>query len=359
MMRPLRTGLVGTGRIAHAHMTAYLEHPDRVRLAAVCDIDASAAKTYAKQASVRSIYTHFEDMLRHGDVDAVDICSVHDQHPAQAIAAAEAGKHVLTESAMASTLDGCRRMIEAAERAGVILMVAQNLRYTPEAAAAKALIDAGGIGEIRAVQTHAIFGVGAASPSGHWTNDGRRAGGGILMTKGIHHLDLLRYHVGNVKRVTGICRTVQPQRVNGAEDLVVATLEFENGAIGDVLGNWTTFLSPEAMSYLVFGSEGTLHSTPPSTPSQALAQFGTITVARGLSGGEGAMPRPDFAPLPIDGVDLPSDNCFVNEILHFEECCRSGTEPITSGRDNIETVRVIMGIYESSRTGRAVELETL
>ncbi|MEE8398706.1 MAG: Gfo/Idh/MocA family oxidoreductase [Desulfobacterales bacterium] len=358
MPKPLKVGLVGTGRIAHAHMAAYLQYPDQVKLTAVCDIIEDAAQQYAKTAKVDAVYTDYETMLKEADIDAVDICSIHDQHPAQTVAAAEAGKHVLTEKAMAHTLQGCRDMIEATDKAGVTLMVAQNLRYVPDSVAVKQLIDKGELGTIQAVCCHAIMKVVGANPVGHWMNDGKQAGGGILMTNTIHHVDLLRYYIGNAKRVTGICKTVQPEMVNGAEDLVAATLEFENGAIGDVFGNWTTFRSPEAMSYKVFGTKGTLHSTPPKTPEQGLNQFGTILIStkdRDKKGDFGLK----FEPVETTSVDLPSSHCFVNEILHFEECCREGKEPISSGRDNIETIKMLMAIYESSRTGKAVDVDSM
>ena len=358
MPKPLKIGLVGTGRIAHAHMAAYLQHPDRVELTAVCDIIEDAAQQYAKRAKVDAVYTDYEAMLKEADIDAVDICSIHDQHPAQTIAAAEAGKHVLTEKAMAHTLQGCRDMIEATDKAEVTLMVAQNLRYVPDAAAVKLLIEEGELGTIHAVRCHAIMPVILSNPQGHWMNDGKQAGGGILMTNTIHHVDLLRYYIGNVKRVTGVCKTILPEMKNGAEDLVAATLEFDNGAIGDVFGNWTTFRSPEALSYSVFGSNGALHSTPPKTREQQLNQFGPIMISSKKRDKKEGF-RPNFEPVETESAHLPSGNCFVNEILHFEECCREGKEAVSSGRDNIETIKMLMGIYESSRTGKAVDLDSL
>ena len=65
---------------------------------------------------------------------------------------------------------------------------------------------------------------------------------------------------------------------------------------------------------------------------------------------------PNFKPVETKSLNLPSGNCFVNEILHFEECCRTGKEPISSGKDNIETIKILMGIYESSRTGKPVDV---
>lgn len=358
MSKPLKVGLVGAGRIAEAHMAAYTEHADRVQLTAVCDIVEDSARKRAKQAGIDAVYTDFETLLKEADVDALDILTRHDQHPYHSIAAMEAGKHVLTEKAMASTLKGCRDMIDAADKAGVTLMVAQNLRYSPDAAAVKRLIDDGELGTVHAARCQIVFPILMGTPAGHWMTDGDLAGGGIGMTNVIHQVDLLRYYIGNVKRVSGFIRTVQPELINGAEDLLCATLEFENGAIGDVFASWTTFRVPESISLIVIGSDGTTHSTPPTPQDIPAAQFGTTMVSCEKRDRKGKSRRAFEAVEPIPGA-VPTGNCFINEILHFEECCRESKEPLTSGKDNIETVKVIMGIYESARTGKTIDLDTL
>lgn len=366
MSKPLRVGLVGTGRIANRHLSPYLEHPERVHLTAVCDVVGSAVQHYAKQARIDSTYTDFDEMLRDADIDAVDICTSHDQHAAQTVKAAKAGKHVLVEKAMAHTLQGCREMIEATERAKVTLMVAQHLRYSSDASAVKRFIEEGNLGQIQAVRNHKISGRNTRSDTGHWMRDGKQAGGGTLMVVSVHHLDLLRYYAGNVKRVMAVCRTLQPGNINGAEDLVAATLEFKNGAIGNIfVKNGSP--APEAQSYTIIGSRGTLHSTPPAaTREKAINQFGTIMFSLKEEHtdtlhprGRKRSPRSKFKPLATRASDQPTDDYFTNEILHFEECCRTGSEPISSGRDNIETIKIIMGIYKSSQTGKAIDLNTL
>ena len=383
MAEPMKVGLVGTGGISNRHMIPYLDRPDRVRLTAVCDVVESLAQEYAKKAGVEAIYLDFEEMLREADIDAVDICTGHSSHAPLAIAAAKAGKHVIVEKAMAHTLQGCKDMLEAADKAGVTLMVAQHLRYSPEARAVKRFIDEGNLGEIRAARTHTLGGGGGDRRPNDWMKDGK-AGGGVMLVQSVHHLDLLRFYVGNVKRVMGISRSIQPNFLNDADDLVAATLEFENGAVGDLLASWSTPVSPEGMSYMIFGSEGTVHSTPPTIEQSLEApvrQFGTIMYsvrdeeqekeqARAMASGplrrpltrerlETMMRRPTFQPLPTSDTGLPSDDYFTNEILHFEECCRTGEEPISSGRDNLETMKIIFGIFESSRTGKVMDLADL
>ena len=356
MSEPLKIGLIGSGRIANRHLTAFREHRDRVQLMAVCDVVEDAARDYAGRAGIDAVYLDVDEMLREADIDAVDICTTHDTHAPLTVAAARAGKHVIVEKAMAHTLQGCRDMIAATDEAGVHLMIAQHLRYSPEARAAKRLIEDGKLGEIHAVRTHLMGGGNRRVRPGHWMDD-RMRGGGMLMVTSVHHLDLLRFYVGNVKRVTAVCRSLAPHMQNGAEDLVAATLEFDNGAIGDVFGVGSS-LAPEGRGYILFGSKGTLHSTTPTreeSEASPTRHFGKLMVS--LKDARQGFMGAAFEPLDTSGIELPTNDYFVNEILHFAECCRTGAEPDSSGRDNIET---IMGIFESSRRGgEAVDLDEL
>lgn len=249
-------------------------------------------------------------------------------------------------------------MIAAADRAGVTLMVAQNLRYTPDAAAVKQAMDEGELGDIQAARCQVVFSIAGPNSERHWMHDGKQAGGGIGMTNVIHLIDLTRYYIGDIKRVTGVCSAFLPQMTNGAEDLLSATLEYENGTIGSVFGNWATSRTPEGLSIQVFGSKGTIHSTPPASRELPAAQFGTTLISSTKRDKKGAS-RFAFEPIEPRTEAVPTKHPFINEILHFEECCREGKEPLTSGKDNIETVKVIQGIYESARTGKAVDLDTL
>ena len=353
MATPLKVGLLGAGVISNSHLRAYLEHPDRVQLTAVCDMAEPRAQEFAKKAGVEAVYTDFDKMLREADIDAVDNCTFHPQHAPLTIAAAEAGKNVIVEKPMATSVQECRDMIAAADKAGVTLMVAQNLRYSPYAAAVKRFIDEGKLGDILAVRTH-LIGRGG-SREGYERYADAKLGGGTLQAVQVHHIDLLRYYVGNVKRLTGVCKSLGPGMLNGAEDMVVAALEFENGALGDLFAGPGE--TPERTSYMVFGSNGTIHSTPETLPEHE--HFGTIMFALKEEGDLQRRPTPTFEPIDTSATDLPSTNGFVNEILHFEECVRTGREPISSGRDNIGTIKIIHGIFESSRTGKPVDLDDL
>lgn len=353
---PLRVGLIGAGGIAQDHMRAFEQHPDRIKLVAVCDVREALARGLAAEAGVSAVYTDASKMLALEAIDAVAICTTHDTHAPLSIAAIESGRHVFVEKPMACSLEQCRAMVSAAERAGVILMVGQNQRYAPSYRQAHLLVREGELGTIRAARCDAMQNLPDFVPSGHWLLDGKTAGGGVVISLAVHPVDLLRYFVGEITRVTSVTRVVRPEFLNQAEDYAVALFEFENGAVGELFATWSAFRAPWVQEVTIFGDEGTLHTTPyfgdsplvdpvtiasrshlPKRPAEWSAQFG------GFENVEG------------DG-DMPSDDDMINEMLHFAHCCATGDEPISSGRDNLGTMAAVFGIYESARTGATVTL---
>jgi predicted dehydrogenase len=366
---PLRVALIGTGAIAHAHLQAYREFPDQVELVALCDINEDAARRFATQSGVQRIYTQFDEVLAERDIEAVDICTVHDQHSAQVIAAAGAGKHVLVEKPMGVGLDECVRMVEAAEAAGITFMVAQVFRYLPYSRRVRQLIEENELGRVWSVRCDDLHGSlptasaladrprGAATP--HWIYDGARAGGGALITFSTHHIDLFRYYLGDIRRVTGWTWQGHPLFANGAEDRCVATLEFECGAIGEVHASFTT-RAPWLHRYWIYGEEGTMCSAPDPATNAAIQHHAPVDISSPRFGRQGkGMDSAQFVRLDTTSVDLPTARGFVNEILHFADCCRTGRTPLSSGRDNLGTMRTIFGIYESARRGSPVDLADL
>ena len=374
MSEPFKIGLIGTGGISRAHLPVYEQFPEQVKLTAVCDIVEAAARERAEQANVDDIYLDYEEMLRKADIDAVDICTSHHTHARIVIAAAKAGKHALVEKPMGNNMQECRDMIAATDQAGVTFMIAHMLRFSPSTEAVRQLLAAGELGEIRAARIDILMNAVGRLREGHWMLDGN-AGGGIGMTNTIHEVDLVRHLVGDVKRVNGVTRTVSPRLKNNAEDILCATLEFENGAVATVLCSWCAVRGPVSQQYTLLGEKGALHSLP-VFPIYRGDHFGPVVVSspeRDEQGTEPVMNRRapgrqlrgmedimgHYHQLAPGTWGLPSDDCFTNEILHFAECAQEGKEPISSGKDILGSMKVLFGIYESARTGKAVDLASL
>lgn len=353
----LRVALVGAGNIASHHLPAYLQFRDQVELVAVCDVDPELASRRAREADVDRVYVDAEAMIREVACDAVDICTPPDQHASLVGAAIEAGRHVLVEKPFTLSLPEARELVAAAERAGLTLMVAQNQRFLPSHQAARAIIASGELGEIRAARTDSVQHWDGFLPARHWQYDGTRAGGGAVIGVAVHRLDLLRFLVGDVARVSATVRTASPRFVNGAEEFAAATLEFENGALGQSFATVSAYRTPWSEQLLVFGDCGTIHASP--APGNVRSRAFVASERRSAPVVEWADQFQGFEQVDVEAEGLPSESGQVNEILHFASCCRTGAEPLSSGRDNLGTMALVAAIYESARTGSPVDLADL
>lgn len=357
MTTPFKIGLVGAGGISGHHLQAFQQFPDRVQLTAVCDVVIEKAKARAKEIGGVPVYTDIDTMLAEADMDAVDICTMHNQHAKHTLAALDAGKHVLLEKPMGCSLAECVRMVESAEKAGLTFMVAQCQRYMPTYRSVRKLITSGALGEIRAVRFDSMQDIPTFAPNGHWLCEGDKAGGGIVISVSVHRIDLMRFLVGDIVRVTGVARNTTPMFTHGAENFACGLLEFANGAIGEMFGTYTGFRMPWGEQFMIFGDNGTIHAVP---------HLGEYEGEAVVAFKKDANPYKDwldqyggFHPLEIDTSEFPSESGFVNEILHFAECCQTGSEPDSSGRDNLNTMKTVFAFYESASTGKPVELASL
>lgn len=356
MDRPLRIALAGAGRIAASHLKAIAENPDQLMLAGICDMDVDAAAGAAASAGGVPFFADLGPLLADVECDAVVVCSSSDAHAAHVLAATAASRHVLVEKPMATSLSQCRAMVQAADDAGVILMVGQNHRFMPNYRAVRNALAAGELGTVRAIRLDAMGNCNA--PPGHWARDGRRAGGGVVISLAIHRIDLARYFLGDIRRVTARCQTTDPRFIHGAEDYAWANLQFESGAVGDLFACWSAPALPWGESFTILGDQGTIHAIP------AMVSYHSPCLVRSQRR-TGLQPPPKgtvnrgFVPMELATDELPASTSIANELLHFAQCCREGRQPLSSGRDNLGTMRAVFGIYESARREVPVELAEL
>ena len=362
MSEPLKVGLIGTGSIAQLHGNAYTKFPNKVKLTAVCDINEKAVKGFANTFKISEVYTNPKKLLEKADIDAVDICTTHDTHYQITMTAVEAEKHILLEKPMAITIDHCREMVKKTDKAGLTFMIGQNLRYLPQSQTAQKMIRDGEIGDVWTVQSFDIM--GSIPPSSkvtnppnniHWYFNGKKSGGGSLITLSIHSIDLFRYYIGDIEKVTAKTWTGNPFFSNNAEDRVIGNLFFKNGAIGYVMSSFTT-ISPWSHRYIIFGEKGTISSDPPVGEMNIRQFLAPVIIS---SSDRDAGLKNKFIPLEPDMAGLSGKDPYINEILHFAECCQNGKEPISSGKDNLGTMKAIFGIYKSAQTGKMVNLNSL
>jgi len=263
----LRLGLVGAGGMGLRHAHGYIElrkHFDSLELVAVCDRHAPAAQFVAadvEKATGRrpKIFTDFNRMLDEAKLDALDIVTDTRMHHTFAVAAFEHGVHVLTEKPMGVTIKACQLMRQAADKHRRVLSVAENYRRDPMNRFARALIQAGAIGD-----PYFLVRVGLSGGSALMHNTGWRAmksrAGSIIIEQGVHDADLMNFFLGDIESVyaeTGLFSRTRKRigmspnlakfyshRVEDAfagqqtveldqEDSAFAVLRFASGAIGN------------------------------------------------------------------------------------------------------------------------------
>ena len=351
-MQPLRVGLIGAGRVSAAHLPAYRDYPERVVLTGICDRAVPNAQRLAQSLGHERWWTDVDTFLREAEIDAVDVLLPHHLHHPVALAALRAGKHVLVEKPLATSMADARELVGAASQAGCTLMVAHMQRFRPGWRSLQEQLTSGRLGILRHARLDAIQNLHDYAEPPHWLYDGDKAGGGALISILVHRLDLLRYLAGEARRAIAWGRSVDPA-FHGAEDYCVGLLELDSGATVDLFTTYSAAALPHGECLWLFTDQTVVHSLPGEGIDER-------TVPR-IAHREATRSGRAFTDLEIEpSADLPSQDPFVNEILHFAACVRDGSEPLTSGRDNLHTMATVFALYESMRRdGAAVDVASI
>ncbi len=330
---PVRVGLVGMG-IGRLHAAGIAQMPDLARLAAVCDL-AEDSRQAGFQYGAEYVTARYQDLLEDSSIDVIDLCVPHIQHLPMALAAAQAGKHILVEKPLARTLAEADQVIAAARNAGVCLMTGHNQRYYAHHAKAKELLDAGAIGKPYLI---------VASVHVHGQIDGFRrfldaAGGGTLIDSGVHRFDLIRWLMGEVESVYAQTGRFLQLQMEG-EDCAVVSLRFRSGAIGSFSCSWSAKGPRPEETLQIFGPQGAI-LTEDHTQSLRLSSENPPA---------GLQDVREFV-FPVDQAES-----IRRAIEAFCLSLREGKEPPVSGEDGRAALELTMASYESMRTGLPVHL---
>ena len=249
----LRIALVGCGRISRNHFDA-IRAVEGLRLTAVCDIVPDRAREAGEMLGVPS-YTNYAEMLSKAESDIVTIATPSGLHSAQGVAAARAGKHVITEKPMAITLEQADALVSATDAAGVKLFVVKQNRLNPSIQLLKRAVDKGRFGRIFLANTTVRWQrpqdyYDAAAWRGTWEFDG-----GAIMNQASHYVDLIQWLLGPVESV--MAKTATQARRIEAEDSGVAVLKFRSGALGVIEVNVLTYPKNWEGSITIIGERGT------------------------------------------------------------------------------------------------------
>jgi UDP-N-acetyl-2-amino-2-deoxyglucuronate dehydrogenase len=234
-MATVRTAVIGCGKVGQLHAAALATLPES-HFVAVCDASADRAAVFAARYNVAA-FTEVGALLKEAQPEAVLICTPHPLHAGPAIDAAMAGVHVLVEKPLAANLADCDAMLASARHGGVQLGVISQRRFYEPVRRLKDAIDAGKIGQpILGVFQMFSWRDQAYYQSDPWRGRWDTEGGGVLVNQAPHAFDLLHWFMGEIDEISGTWANLNHPYIE-VEDTAVATLRFQNGALGSIVAS--------------------------------------------------------------------------------------------------------------------------
>jgi predicted dehydrogenase len=355
-VKKLKTAVVGVGSISPYHIEGYRKNP-QVELMAFCDINEDRLRLMGDKYGVERRFTSVEAMLKQlPELDALSVCVWNSEHAPVAIAALNAGKHVLCEKPMSISAAAAREMLAAAKKNGKLLMIGFVRRFGNDCRILQDFIEKDSLGEIYYAKATYLRRNG--NPGG-WFGDRKRSGGGPLIDLGVHVIDLSRYLMGNHRAVSIYGATFQKlfnrphiKAVKGytassagtggndicdVEDLASAMIRFDNGAVLQVEASFSLNIKKNEGVLQFFGTKGGAKFSP---ELEIYTEINDYLVDINLA-----------TPTALDFNGL-----FDREIDHFVDCALNGTPCRAPAEDGVEIMRILDGIYESARLGHEVIL---
>ena len=304
------------------------------RLVAVLSRDRQRAAAFAQQFGITHAHDSLPSLLANPEVDVVYVASPNGLYVAQAVAAAQAGKHVFCEK----PLEGCRDIRAACRANAVQLGLGVMFRQHPAHRMARALVAQGALGEVQHAQVR--LGVAWRDPQPDWYADAALAGAGVLYMAGVHRIDLLRFVLGSeVREVSAMVGEHQPERP--WDQWASALLRFENGVRASMdldirLPNGNSDLE-------IHGTRGSLVVT------------GSMTSWWGGGGGELLLKTGTSTERhQFDPTDL-----YRSQVEDFNRAIAQGGEPAGGGNDGLACAQVCLAMQESSRSRRTLRLNAV
>lgn len=323
-------GIVGLGRVANDHIAPAITALTNSNLVAVASRDAGRALAFAERHGGPVALDSYEELLANPAVDAVYIATPNGLHAEQVIAAARAGKHVLCDKPLATTVADAERAIEACAGSGVGLGVMFQTRNYDGMADARRVIAAGTIGEVVVAQLE--MSPGRTLLKG-WRTDPSLAGVGVMNNVGVHGYDLLGYLLG--AEIIEVSAMLSSEVGFDLDTTALALLRFSNGGLAYV--NVNQAVPDHQPDLVIYGAKGRVLGRNVTRPNLA----GTLVV----KGSDGLSEHP-----------VSSAAAFAKTVGEFADAVLTGAEPTPSALDGLVSVRVTDALERSARERRTVRL---
>ena len=389
MVKKLNVAMIGGGFMGKAHAAAYVAMPmffwppPAIPLRKVLvDINDALAEEGARRYGFDESSSDWRKVVTRPDVDIVDIVTPNDSHAEIAIAAAQAGKHIICEKPLARTAEEALAMLKAVQKAGVVHMVAFNYRRTPAVALARRYIEEGRIGKLLNFRGTYLQDW-SADPDGplSWRFQKKIAGSGALGDIGTHVIDMARYLVGEVAAVSAMLSTyvqTRPLQSSGldklgasekkadaprgavdVDDEMLTMLRFQNGAIGSVEATRNAYGRNNYLTFEVHGTKGSIAFNYERRDELKVMFADDPADARGFRTVYTGPAHPYGAGLwPIPGLGIGYTETKIVECHDFMSAIATGKQPSPNFVDGYRIEQIADAIQASAKSGAWTEVAT-
>ena len=344
-MKKYNVGIIGYGWVATAHIAA-INATTRAQVTAIYSSRAlNAEEVSARHGGAITCYRDLKALLADPAIDVVSICSYPDQHASQAIAAAQAGKHLIIEKPLALTLKDCYAMLAAARKAKVRSCVCLECRWSSQFLATKSVLDAGLLGDLHYGEVDYYHGIGPWNPPYRW-NITKKRGGSSLLSAGCHALDALLLCMGtDVEVVSSMAARSKSAYFTPYEYPTTTStlLQFKSGKVGKV-GSVIDCLQPYYFHTHLVGSEGSLLDN----------KFHSMKLD-GLNKNKWS----DLSMKMLDSGDV-ADHPYQTQFQAFFTALGDNAEmPLTSLAESLKSFEVVFAADLSVEKGRPVKMSEI
>jgi myo-inositol 2-dehydrogenase/D-chiro-inositol 1-dehydrogenase len=342
MSETVKVGMIGTGFVGDIHHAAFKGWVHNAEVVAVSSPHNAA--NFAEERGIPKAYSDYNEMLKDKDIDVVDIGIPNDLHCAAVVAAAKAGKHVIIEKPLCVTLEEADEMIEACNKAGVLLMYAEELLFAPKYVRAKTLIDEGAIGEpFLAKQSEEHPG-----PHMPWFWDVNRSGGGVLLDMGCHSIEYTRWVLGKpkVKSVTAFMGQYVHQDKTQGEDHSYSIIEYEGNKVAMIENSWAKGGGVDDRCE-IYGKKG--HTRADLLRGSSLLTYSEEGYGYAV---EKAGQTKGYTFTMFEEV---WNYGFPQEMQHFIDSVLGKVTCMETGEDGREVLKIMYAAYQSAGEGRKIE----
>jgi predicted dehydrogenase len=368
--KELRIGLIGCGFMGRTHSNAYNRIPNffpaleyQPVLKAACSRNKNNSIAFADQWGYESFETNWKDLIARNDIDAIDICTPNDTHAEIAIAAAEAGKMVLTEKPIARSLSEGQQMVDAVERAGVKNTVWYNYRRIPAVTLAKQIIDSGKLGKIFHYRANFLqdWTINADLPQGGqalWRLDAGVAGSGVTGDLLAHCIDTAMWLNGGIKDVCAVTETFVKERMHqitgkvekvGIDDACIFLCHFNNGSLGNFESTRYARGHKALYTFEINGANASIAWDLHDLNKLEYFDYADDSMVRGwrsIHVTDGDHPYMDKWWVP--GLSIGYEHSFVHQAADFLRCLDTGEPCAPTFKDALETQKVCEAILGSA-----------